>query len=99
VQLDVWYKLEKKAMAKAHDDSSNHDTLYGQNFLIFYGALIGLIAGTLGALWSTLFFEYVIRRDISLEAYFWVVSLGFIITIVAISLWMLFFLRRSENGT
>jgi hypothetical protein len=82
---------------KTQKGSPDQEDASGQGFLLFYGAFIGLVAGTLGALWSTLFFEYTIKGDSSLEFYFWLVSTGFIVTIIVMALWMLFFLRRSEN--
>lgn len=40
-------------------------------FLLLYGTTLGLIAGTVGGLWSTLYYEHIIKGDVTLSSQFW----------------------------
>jgi len=66
-------------------------------FWLFYGAVVGILAGTLGNLWATLFFEYAIRGDTSLETKFWYTSIGFLFVIGAMSIWMISYYRKMSG--
>ena len=59
--------------------SEDRHASHEQVFLLFYGAIIGFLAGIWGNLWATLYFEYVIKRDAHFEAnlcfYFWAVTI------------------------
>jgi hypothetical protein len=39
-------------------------------FLLCYTAIVGLLAGIFGNVWATAFFEYVIRHNPNLAAFF-----------------------------
>lgn len=55
------------------------------------------MAGTFGNLWATLYFEYVVRGDSSLEMWFLCASAGFVFVVGAISVIMIV-LYRKMNG-
>ncbi|HLE75771.1 MAG TPA: hypothetical protein VI864_06990 [Candidatus Bathyarchaeia archaeon] len=66
--------------------NEDQPALHEQVFLLFYAAIIGIVAGVWGNLWATLFFEYVIKSDTSLVLYFWIATI-ILIVIVAILVW------------
>ena len=72
-------------------------SLYEQAFLLLYGVFIGLIAGVWGNLWSTLYYEHIIKGDASLTTQFWLSSLIFIAIILILSVMMIHFYGKMKE--
>jgi uncharacterized BrkB/YihY/UPF0761 family membrane protein len=73
---------------------TKENDFYGQAFLLLYGVIMGLLAGTLGGFWSQVAFEYLIRKDTSLEHIFWVITICFISIVVVVSITMIYYLKK-----